>query len=78
VVSKCSIGFENYPGFFMSDRSEGVRSVGETRRCSAFWTGGILEKYVEDQNAGFKRRNQEMAPAADCLMKYSGREGEEA
>ena len=53
------------PGFFMSDRSEGVRSVGETRGCSAFWTGGIPETYVEDQNAEFKRRSQEMAPAGD-------------
>jgi len=56
----------------MSDRSEGARSVGETRRHSAFWPAGILEPYVEDQNVEFKRRNQEMAPAVDCLMKYSG------
>ena len=56
----------------MSDRSEGAGSVGETRSISVFWTGGILEPYVEDQNTEFKRRSQEMAPAADRLMKYPG------
>jgi len=47
----------------MSDRSEGARSVGETRSISAFWDAGIPETYVEDRNAEFKRRNQEMASA---------------
>jgi hypothetical protein len=49
----------------MSDRSEGARSVGETRGISAFWDAGIPETDVEDQNAEFKRRNQEMIPAVD-------------
>jgi hypothetical protein len=56
----------------MGNRSEGARSVGETRSISAFWDAGIPETYVEDQNAEFKRRNQEMDPAVDRLMKYPG------
>jgi len=56
----------------MSDRREGARSVGVTRSISVFWSAGIPETYVEDQNGEFKRRNQEMAPAADRLTKYPG------
>jgi len=56
----------------MSDRDEGARSVGETHRSSVFWDAGIPESYVEDQNAEFKRRNQELVPAVDRLMKYPG------
>ena len=56
----------------MSDRSEGAGSVSETRSISVFWPAGILEPYVEDQNAEFKRRNQETDPAVDWLMKYPG------
>jgi len=56
----------------MSDRCEGARSVGETRSSSAFWPGGILETYVEDQNTEFKRCSQEMDPAVDWGMKYPG------
>jgi len=59
----------------MSDRSEGDRSVGETRSFSAFWPAGIPGAYVEDQNAEFKRRSQEMDPAVDWLMKYPGWDG---
>jgi len=28
--------------------------------------------YAEDQNGEFKRRNQEMDPAVDCIMKFPG------
>jgi len=62
----------------MSDCSEGARYVGETRSYSVFWPGGILERYVEDQNAEFKRRSQEMVPVVDRLVEYPSREGEEA
>ena len=59
-------------GFFMSARREGTGSVGETRSILAFWTGGMLETYAEDQSTEFKRRNQEMVPALDWLIKNPG------